>query len=249
MATLARMEAPQTLSEEDARTLMRKMAQKFNFQPAIADWLVEQGVRSLTDFQDLVTTKEAIGTEVTDKMPKNTQWTGSKMVQTARVRTAWTSIFEAAASEKSQSELAETGQEALLAPELKGKGLLKALIKARNLEQHWWMRNATPDAGECPSNYVVTTSARQLLGRRITQPNMLQEKTLKTQKGPNTKRETVNETAGGQGLELVDREAMDEVMLGPRKDGHLPREDNSPEDDTEGRRTNLADQMRNGERI
>jgi hypothetical protein len=47
MATLARMEAPQALSETDVRALMREVAQKFNFQPTIADWLVDQGVRSL----------------------------------------------------------------------------------------------------------------------------------------------------------------------------------------------------------
>ena len=72
MVTLATMEAPQALSEAEAKTLVREVGQKFNFQPEITDWLVVRGVRSLTDFQDLVTTKEAIGTEITDKMPENT---------------------------------------------------------------------------------------------------------------------------------------------------------------------------------
>ena len=117
MATLARMDAPLALSEVDARTLMREVATKFNFQPEIADWLVQQGVRSLADFQDLATTKESIATEVTDKMPESTAWAGSKMVQTARVRMAWASTFAAAASEKKQADLVETGQEVLSAPE------------------------------------------------------------------------------------------------------------------------------------
>ena len=117
MATLATMEAPQALSEAEAKTLMREVGQKFNFQHEIADWLVVQGLRSLTDFQDLVTTKEAIGTEITDKMPENTVWAGSKMVQTARVRMAWSSTFAAAATEKKKAELVETGQEVLSAPE------------------------------------------------------------------------------------------------------------------------------------
>ena len=147
MAALARMEAPQALSEVDARTLLREVAVKFNFQPEIADWLVQQGVRSLADFQDLATTKESIGTEVTDKMPENTVWTGSKMMQTARVRMAWASTFAAAASENKKAELVEAGQEVLSAPEL------------RNLEQRWWMRyKFTPEAGECPSDYVVTAA-------------------------------------------------------------------------------------------
>ena len=175
MATLARIKAPQALSEVDARTLMREVAVKFNFQPEIADWLVQQGVRSLADFQDLATTKEAVGIEITDKMPENTVWAGSKMVQTARVRMAWASTFAAAASEKKQAELVETGQEVLSAPEL------------RSLEQRWWMRyKFTPEAGECPSDYVVTTAARQLRSRRITQPNMLQVKTLHFRLSKNT---------------------------------------------------------------
>ena len=149
MATLERM-VPQALWEPEAKALMRQVAGKFNFQPTIADWLVDQGVRSLTDFQDLVTTKEGIGTEIIDKMTEETVWAGSRMVQTARVRMAWASTFAAAASERKKAELVETGQEVLSAPEL------------RNLEQRWLMRyKVTPEAGECPSDYVVTTAVRQ----------------------------------------------------------------------------------------
>jgi hypothetical protein len=92
----------------------------------------------------------------------------------------------------------------------------------RNLEQRWWMRyKFTPEAGECPSDYVVTTAARQLHSRRIMQPNLLQVKTLKTQKGSSTKRETVGETAGGKSLELVDREAMDEAELSENLENYI----------------------------
>ena len=125
MATLARMQAPQALSKVGARTLLRGVARKFNFQPEIADWLVEQGVRSLADFQDLASTKESISTEVTDKMPVNTNWTGSKMVQTARVRMAWASTFAAAESDK-QAGLVRTSQEFLLAPKSGNLGTASA---------------------------------------------------------------------------------------------------------------------------
>jgi len=53
----------------------------------------------------------------------------------------------------------------------------------------------TPEAGECPSDYVVTTAARQLRSRRITQPNMLQVK-MKTQKGANSVRPSARQQEG-----------------------------------------------------
>ena len=143
MATLSAMQAPVALDEHQARDLMRQVAAKFNFQKEIADWLVVQGVRSLTDFQDLVATKDAIATEITDQMPENTTWAGSKMAQTARVRMAWSSTFAAMATENKKTELADAGQDVLSAHEL------------RTLEQRWWMRyKFTPEAGACPSDYV-----------------------------------------------------------------------------------------------
>ena len=74
---------------------MRQLAGKFNFQPTTADWLVDQCVRSLVDFQDLVTTEGGIRTETIEKMPEETLWAGSKMVQTARGQMAWASTFAA----------------------------------------------------------------------------------------------------------------------------------------------------------
>ena len=72
-------------------------------------------------------------------MPENTPWTGSKMVQTARVRMAWSSTVVTAAMEKKKTELAEGGQDMLSAPE------------RRTLEQRWWMRyKLTPEAGGMP---------------------------------------------------------------------------------------------------
>ena len=104
----------------------------------------------------------------------------------------------------------KTGQKVLSAPEL------------RSLEQSWRMQyKLTPEAGETPSDHVVTTAARQLRSRRITRPNMLQVKTLKAQKEATTRRETVGETASGKSIEVVDKEAVEDGILSENVENYI----------------------------
>ena len=100
---LAGMHAPAALSEAEAKELLYKVAEKFNFQQEIADYLLALGIRSLSDFQNVFTSKESIDLELTAKMPETTAWTGSRMVQTARVRMAWESTFQATQAETRKS--------------------------------------------------------------------------------------------------------------------------------------------------
>ena len=99
---LAGMQAPAALSEAEAKDLLYKVAERFGFQTEIADYLLQLGVRSLSDFQNCVTSKEAIDTEITAKMDADTAWKGSRLVQTARVRIAWESTFSATQAETRQ---------------------------------------------------------------------------------------------------------------------------------------------------
>ena len=197
-AILAGMHAPAALSEADAKELLYKVAEKFNFQPEIADYLLSLGIRSLSDFQNGFTSKEAIDTELTKKMPETTAWTGSRMVQTARVRMAWESTFQATQAETKQKAAYEDASQDLLPEE-----------DLFNLEQKWWKRykfNVDPE--RCPSDYVVTTAARQLKSRRIVAPNFLTVKTLHQQKA-HTKQRLQIGSAGGKSLEIVEDGAAD----------------------------------------
>lgn len=193
MATLDSMRAPPRLSKEAALDLMKQVAAKFNFQEEIAEWLVERGVRSLQDFQQVVISNAEIETNIIEKMPGNTAWVDSKMVQTARLRIAWGSTFQAQLSEEKKQEMVESGQDLLSSRELS------------TLEQRWFMRyKFKPEAGACPSDWVVTAAARQLRSRRIVQPNLLALKTLEAQKGAKERRDRLGEL-GNRSLELVDR--------------------------------------------
>ena len=116
-AILAGMTAPAVLDAEAAKDLMRQVATRFNFMPAIADFLVEQGVRSLSDFQNIITSKEAVGPMITDRMAEETRWEGSKMVQTARVRMAWESTFTATEAERKKAAAFQDNAEDLLPEE------------------------------------------------------------------------------------------------------------------------------------
>jgi len=113
MATLENMRAPQVLNKDQARTLMRQVADKFKFQHSVADWMVDKGVMSLQDFQQTVTSKEEVETKIIDMMPRETQWVDSKMVQTARMRIAWASTFQAQLEGEKKQSSAESGQDLL----------------------------------------------------------------------------------------------------------------------------------------
>ena len=197
-AILAGMHAPAALSEDEAKELLYKVAERFNFQPEIADYLLSLGVRSLSDFQNCVTSKEAIDKELTAKMPETTSWTGSRMVQTARVRMAWESTFQATQAETKKAAAYEDASQDLLPEE-----------ELSTLEQKWWRRyKFNPDPERCPSDYVVTTAARQLKSRRIVAPNFLTVKTLHQQKARTKQRLQIG-SAGGKSLEIVEEGAAD----------------------------------------
>ena len=167
MATLDSMRAPQVLNNDQARTLLRQMADKFKFQHSVADWMVDKGMRSLQDFQQIVTSQEEVETKIIDMMPRGTQWVDCKMVQTTRMRIAWVSTFQAQLGGEKKQSSAESGQDVL------------PLTASRALEQRWFMcYGSTPEAGMCPSDWSVTGAARQLRSRRIVQPNLLQLKSL-----------------------------------------------------------------------
>ena len=55
---------------------------------AIAVFLAAQGVRSINDSKNIITAKEEVETELANRMLDNTAWDGSKVVRSAKVRTA-----------------------------------------------------------------------------------------------------------------------------------------------------------------
>ena len=131
---------------------------------------------------------------ITDKLPKNTAWEGSKIVQTAGVRMAWEGTFSVAEVERK---------------------------KAASLEQQWWTRyKSLPDAEKCPSDYGVTTALRQLRSRRLVQPNMLAMETLHRQKLQRRVRHQLG-VAGGRSLELVEGEAIEDKELEETVDSYF----------------------------
>jgi hypothetical protein len=194
---LAGMAAPAALEQEEAKKLLHDIADRFKFQHEIADFLLTIGVRSIQDFQNCVTSKEAIASEIIGKMSSETSFTDSKTIQIARLRMAWESTFKA--TEAAAKKAAALDDDADLLPE----GDLTAL------EKKWWLRyKFNPDQEQCPDDYVVTTAARQLKSRRIIQPDFLSVETLYQQKLRSKATFQIAST-GGKSIEIVDSNAAE----------------------------------------
>ena len=111
---------------------------------------------------------------------------------------AWESTFQATQAETRKSTAYDDVSQDLLPED-----------ELFTLEQKWWKRykfNADPE--RCPSDYVVTTAARQLKSRRIVAPNFLTVKTLHQQKARTKQRLQIG-SAGGKSLEIVEDGAAD----------------------------------------
>ena len=77
---------------------------------AIAVFLAAQGVRSVNEFKNIITAKEEVETELTNRMLGNTAWDGSKVVRSAKVRMARESLLSAAEVRKKAASLDNSGE-------------------------------------------------------------------------------------------------------------------------------------------